>query len=253
METNKVKVGIVNYLNAKPLIYGIQHHPIAHSLEIMEAYPAAVSQALIEGKIDIGLVPVATFMQMPNASIIGNYGIAADETVASVCIFSKVPIEEVTTIYLDYQSKTSIRLAQILMKYHYKKNVTYLSAPIDFIDKIEGNVAAVIIGDRALEQLQHFDYVYDLATAWKVFTGLPFIFAAWISEKQFSKEFIENFDEANALGIQHMDTIAAQTVFPDYDLQYYYANNIQFYLDDAKRAGLSLFLEYLEKMKGELI
>lgn len=248
-----IKVGIVNYLNAKPLNYGIQHHPIAQEIIISEAFPAAVADDLISNKINIGLVPVATLMQIPNAHIVGHYGIAADGIVASVCIYSQVPMESIEIVYLDYQSKTSIRLAQILMKHHFKHAVQFKKAPLDFIDKIGGNTAAVIIGDRALAQLQHFEYVYDLADEWKKFTGLPFVFAAWISTVPLSADFIAAFDEANAYGLGYIDEIVANTPFEAYDLKKYYTENIHYYLDASKIEGLKKYLHYLTIMQKELI
>src|SRR5690606_3881122 len=96
------------------------------------------------------------------------------------------------------QSRTSIRLAQLLLERHWKKKVIYKPAPENFIDYIQGPEAGVIIGDRALKQNYNFEYVYDLAEGWKEFTGLPFIFAAWISNRDLPPYFIREFNKANA-------------------------------------------------------
>jgi chorismate dehydratase len=92
-------------------------------------------------------------------------------------------MEEIKTVYLDYQSKTSIKLAQILLKNYWKREVLLLEAPDNFIDLIDGATAAVIIGDRALEKYESFPYKYDLAEAWVSYTGKPFVFAKWVSNK----------------------------------------------------------------------
>ncbi|RYZ28292.1 MAG: hypothetical protein EOP49_41570 [Sphingobacteriales bacterium] len=243
---HKIKVSAVSYLNTKPLLYGIERHGVMESIDLTLEYPALIAQHLREDTTDVGLVPVAAIPTIPNARIISDYGIGADGDVASVCIFSKVPIESVERIYLDYQSRTSVRLAQVLLKHYWKKEVTLLQAPDDYIGLIEGNTAGVIIGDRALLQLDSFPYVYDLAAYWKTFTGLPFIFAAWVANKDLPEAFINQFNEANAAGLQHIDAVVAENPFPGYDLQVYYRQNIQYALTEDKKKGLALFLEYLK-------
>lgn len=243
----KIKVSAVSYLNTKPLLYGITHHPVMQDVDLVLEYPALIAKHLREDTVDIGLVPVAAIPTIPNAQIVSDYGIGADGKVASVCIFSKAPITEIKRIYLDYQSRTSVRLAQVLLKHYWKQEVTLLEAPEDYIGRIEGSDAGVIIGDRALEQLPHFPYIYDLAEHWKIFTGLPFIFAAWVANKELPEAFCKQFNEANALGLQHLDEVIEENPYPVYDLHTYYKENIRYVLDEEKKKGLELFLEYLKE------
>ena len=250
---DKVRVIAVNYLNAKPLIKGIVQHSILDDIILTTEYPAKAAQMLIEDKADIGLIPVAAMQQVPDGYIVGNYGIAANGRVASVCIFSQVPIEEITHVYLDYQSRTSVKLAQILLKKHFGKSVGYIPATEDYIKHIKGTVAGVIIGDRALEQLPNFPYIYDLATEWKHFTGLPFVFAAWIANKPLPEAFIKAFDEANRLGLDYIDNVVAENPYPYYDLKKYYQEDIQFELTDNCHRGLERYFGYLQELKQELI
>ncbi len=242
----KIKVSAVSYLNTKPLLYGIERHQVINDIELILEYPALIAQHLRDNTTDVGLVPVAAIPTIPNARIISDYGIGADNEVASVCIFSHVPLENVERIYLDYQSRTSVRLAQILLKHYWKKEVTILQAPENYIELIEGTTAGVIIGDRALQQLQHFQYIYDLAEHWRIFTGLPFIFAAWVANKDLPEDFITQFNQANASGLENIDTVVKENPFPDYDLNVYYRENISYFLDDEKKQGLKKFLEYLK-------
>lgn len=241
----KIKVGAVSYLNAKPMLYGIERSPVMADIVLSLEYPAEVARKLKAGIIDVALMPVAAMAEIPGARIVSDYGIAADGDVASVCLFSQVPIEEIETVYLDYQSRTSVRLAQLLLERHWKRTVAYKPATEHFIDYINGNAAGVIIGDRALKQLSNFAYVYDLATAWKDFTGLPFVFAGWISNKDLPESFIAAFNAAIAEGLKHLDTVVAQNPFPYYDLKKYYTQNIHYLLDDKKKQGLELFLKLI--------
>lgn len=233
----------VSYLNTKPLLYGIQQHSILQQIDLTIEYPALIAKDLIEGKTDIGLVPVAAIPLIPNATIISDYGIGADGKVASVCIFSHVPMDNIQTVLLDYQSRTSIRLAQLLLEKYWNKKISYLPADENYIEQIKGTTAGVIIGDRALQSLHQFSYVYDLSEYWKKMTGLPFIFAAWVANKDIPQDFIEQFNDANAVGLKNLDSVIAQNPYPYYDLNIYYRDNIRFELDEEKHKGLKLFLK----------
>lgn len=244
---HKIKVSAVSYLNTKPLLYGIERHPVINAIHLTLEYPALIAQHLQDGTADMGLVPVAAMSLIPNARIVSNYGIAADGKVASVCIFSKVPMAQVARVYLDYQSRTSVRLARILLKHYWGKQVTLLPAPENFIDLIDGTTAGVVIGDRALVHQDEFPYVYDLAEHWKLFTGLPFVFAAWVANKELPESFLREFDAANAQGLEHIPEVIAATPYAPYDLKTYYEQNIHYILDAEKLKGLALFQQYLKE------
>ena len=155
------------------------------------------------GDIDMALLPVAAIPAIDGAHIVSDYGIAADGNVVSVAIFSQVPMEEIETVYLDYQSRTSVKLAELLLESHWKKKVVYKPAPENFIEHINGTSAGVIIGDRALIQLSNFRYIYDLSAAWKDYTGLDFVFAAWVANSPLPQGFTARFNAANAEGLKH--------------------------------------------------
>jgi len=216
-------------------------------IDLALEYPAQIAQHLREGTADMGLVPVAAIPAIPGARIVSDFGIAATGKVASVCIFSKVPMEEITHLYLDYQSRTSVRLAQVLLRHYWQKEVALLQAPENYIGLIGGTTAGVIIGDRALQQLPHFPYIYDLAEHWQLHTGLPFIFAAWVANKELPDPFVRRFNEACAEGLAHIDEVIAEHPFPPYDLNTYYRENIRYTLDEEKKKGLERFLEYLKE------
>lgn len=245
--SSKIRVGAVSYLNTKPLLYGIENSNIINDIELSVDYPARIAARLQEGSIDMALMPVAVIPHISGANIVSDYGIASHGNVVSVAIFSQVPMEEITTVYLDYQSRTSVRLAQLLLQRNWKKEVTYKPATENFIEQINGTSAGVIIGDRALQQLSNFKYNYDLSAAWKAHTGLDFIFAAWVANKQLPHGFVTDFNAANAAGLQHIDTVISQNPFPWYDLHTYYNENIQYILDDSKRKGLSTFLQMIQE------
>lgn len=245
-DLDKIKVAAVSYLNTKPLLYGIKNHPLINEIELVEDYPSKIAQMLIDGEVDLGLIPVAATRRLKSWNIITDYCIGSDGAVASVCLFSDVPIEKMERVLLDYQSRTSVNLAKILLKEYWKANAEVIDAMgEDFRDEIKGTTAGVVIGDRALEQRRKSKYIYDLGEAWKQHTGLPFVFAAWIANKQLPADFIEQFNEANAYGLQNIKEVVTENHFPVFDLTDYYTKHISYHLDERKREGLKLFLEKL--------
>lgn len=244
---SKIRVAAVSYLNTKPLLYGIQQHPVKNTMELIEDYPSKIAQLLIDDKVDVGLIPVAAIPKLKQHYIITDYCIGSEGAVASVCIFSEVPMEKIKQVYLDYQSRTSVNLAKVLLREYWKKEVEFIDASgEDYREKIQGTTAGVVIGDRALEQRLHSTYIYDLGEAWLQHTGLPFVFAAWIANKPLPSSFVTSFNEANSLGLQQIDEVVAQHPFIYYDLKTYYTKCISYNLTEAKREGLGLFLEKLK-------
>lgn len=218
---------------------------MAKQIELIIDYPSRIATMLLEDEIDMGLVPVAVIPQMKEFHINGEWCIGSNGNVASVCIFSETPIEKVQTVLMDYQSRTSVQLARVLLKEYWKIEPTVIDGGKDFRDHIKGTTAGVVIGDRALEQRHRSPYIYDLAEGWKALTGLPFVFAAWISNKRLDPGFIKEFDEANHQGILHIDEVVAQNPYTGFSLHDYFTKHLDYRLDAPKREGLERFLQYL--------
>lgn len=247
IELKKIKVGAVSYKNTKPLLYGIKRSGLMDKIELIEDYPANIAAMLLNDEIDVGLVPVAIIPKLNEAHIVTNYCIGAVQEVASVCLFSEVELNKIERVLLDYQSRTSVNLCKILLKYYWKKEVEIIDGGKDFRNEIKDTTAGVVIGDRALEQLKISAFVYDLAQFWIDFTGLPFVFAAWVANKQLPEDFLDGFNMANGFGLKHIDEVVAENPFDVYDLKKYYTENISYVLNAEKRKGLELFLKYLEE------
>ncbi len=240
----------MSYLNTKPLLYGIQNSPIINEISLIEDYPSRIADKLLTNEIDIGLVPVALIPEMKEYHICTNYCIACDGPVASVCLFSEVPVSEIKTVMLDYQSRTSVLLAEILFEKYWKLNPVFVQAGADFLNQIGGATAAVVIGDRALHLRSGSAYVYDLGEAWKNMTGLPFVFAAWISNKALDSSWIGRFNQANASGVQNIPMVLEQITDHFFDFKKYYTHHLNYVLDENKMKGLNLFLKMLADKKN---
>ena len=217
-------------------------------MKLIEDYPAKVAAMLLNNEIDVGLVPVSIIPKLKEAHIITDYCIGAEGPVASVCIFSDVPITNITKVLLDYQSNTSVALAKILLKHYWKISPKVEDAKEDFLEHIKGTTAGVVIGDRAFEQRKQSPYIYDLAEAWIEMTGLPFVFAAWIANKKLPEGFMETFNNGNRIGLENIDKVIAENDYNKYDLNKYFKENISYELTDRKMEGLTKFLEMLRSL-----
>lgn len=246
----KIRIGAVSYLNTKPLLYGLQHGPIWDDIELTLDYPSNLVKALKNDQIDIGLLPVAALLDISDYQIVSDYCIGTEGEVASVCVFSEVPLDEIDTVLLDYQSRTSVMLCRILFAKHWKKSVQFINAADEtYIDKIKGNVAGLVIGDRALKIRDRFTYIYDLGLGWKEMTGMPFVFAVWVTTSKFQSDVVEKYSNAFQLGINQIPVIVGQNLFLEYNLFDYFTKNISYSLDSSKIKGLKAFLAYIEGME----
>lgn len=244
----KINVGIIDYLNVKPLLYGITASEIIHDINLTATYPSKLAELLLKGDVDLGIVPVAIIPQLKEWYILSDYCIGCNGAVATVCLFSEVPVNRIETVLLDYQSRTSVALAKILLERYWKVTPEFVNAGDDLsLHRITGTTAALVIGDRAFEQRNKSTYVFDLGEAWKNFTGLPFVFAAWIANKPLPDDFIRAFNEANALGLDHIDQVILENRNKGYDLNQYYKYNVNYILDEQKKKGLTAFLSMLNQ------
>lgn len=201
---------------------------------------------LVNDEIDVGLVPIAILPKLPGYHIVGNYCIGTEGEIASVALFSEVPMNEIRKVYLDYQSRSSVALLRYLMKEYWGINPEIVEAVNeDYRKEIKGTTAGLVIGDRAFEQRKISTFIYDLGQEWRSITGLPFVFAAWVSNRKLPDDFIRLFDEANALGLQHIDEIVAAEPFELYDLKKYYTLHLSYELDERKKKGMKKFLELI--------
>jgi chorismate dehydratase len=247
------KVSVVSYLNSQPFISGLENHPVKEKIILSQDYPAKCAEKLINGEADIALLPVAIIPQLKTPHIISDYCIGAVGQVKTVCLFSEVPLEEIETVYLDYQSRTSVRLLQMLCEEYWNIEPRFVPAHPGYMSEIKGNVAGVIIGDRAIAYLEHYFYVYDLSEAWLNYTGFPFVFAAWVANKQMDRNFVDCFNQALSTGLLMRNQLANQFSYlnnEQFNSSEYLHKNISYLLDETKKEGMTLFLDKLCKLDG---
>ena len=240
-----LKISAVSYLNTIPFIHGLKQSELIKTIDLQLDYPSICADKLINGTVDLALVPVAVIPKLKEAYIISDYCIGANGAVDTVCLYSDVPIEEIESIALDYQSRTSVALLRVLLKEYWQLNPELKKANVGFEENIKGNHAALVIGDRAFALNNKHAYIYDLSAIWKEMTGLPFVFAAWVANTKLPQDFIISFNKALEKGLSNIDKALALEgdSYPNCENPEDYLNNkISYNLDIEKQKGMELFL-----------
>ena len=249
-----VRVSAISYLNTLPFVYGLMNHPVSEKIEMKLTTPEEAARSLIDGTSDIGIVPSAVIPQLKNGRIISEFCIGADTAVASVLLCSGKPLDKIDRIYLDSESMTSVMLARILCRKHWKIEPEF--AKFNFsVQELVLSQSYVLIGDKAMLYAHKFNFSYDLAAEWIKFKNMPFVFACWAANKKLSSAFKEEFNDALRFGLNNIDK--ALTSIPhkfEYQTAYnYLTKNISYNLSPDKRAGLSEFwCLALEELKSKV-
>jgi chorismate dehydratase len=252
---NTYKISAVSYLNSTPFIYGFENYKdIRSKIALTKDNPAVCSEKLKNGSADIGLIPAAEYPNIPNGQIISDYCIGAKGAVKTVLLLSDVALEKIKTILLDYQSRTSVNLVQVLAENFWKIKPQFVPAKKGYETTITGSTAGVIIGDRTFKLPKKFRYTYDLSEEWFKFTGLPFTFAVWAANKPINQTFIKLFNKACLFGLDHTDEVIRQFADNDYTdkirLKEYLEKDISYNFDNEKRKAMHYFLELKQKIKN---
>ena len=247
------RVGAVSYLNARPLIWGLDARPDLFSLRV--DLPSRCARLLHDGETDLGLIPAIEY-QMGDYLAVPDVAIGADGAVQSVAVFSSRPIGEVRTVALDTSSRSSVALTRVLAHHHWDITPTFVSAEPDLRQMLASSDAALLIGDPALAV--DADALglrkYDLAEAWQVMTGLPFVFAVWAGRAHgIDAEQIAALQQARDTGVAAAERIAADYAGPDPMRQQaavsYLRDTLNYRFGARERQGLALFHQLAADLK----
>jgi chorismate dehydratase len=239
----------MTYLNSEVFYRKLQ----TGSYELVAMPPRAMAAAVESGDLDAGPLPIAEVFRLGDTvRSLGNLGVASDGPAMSVFLFSHRPIEELSgsKIAVTSHTATSIQLLRVLFADMW--NVTNH----EFVEMNDDHTAALIIGDPALEQLAsgEYPYSYDLGSAWKTLTGLPFVFAEWVVRADVPAELAEMFEQqlikATRDGMNSVEEISRARMsetMSESDVATY-VQNFAYFFGDAERAGQQEFKERLSKL-----
>jgi chorismate dehydratase len=207
-----INVGSVSFLNAKPLIYGLENE---QGVRLTLDVPSRLLEGLSEKRFDVALLPVIDYQRMPGLKLLTSGGIGCDGPTLTVRIFSPVPVEQIRTLACDTDSHTSVALARIVLAklYGIRPRVVDLTAGSV---KAAGETALLLIGDKVVcEEPKNLPHQLDLGEAWKRLTGLPFVFAAWIARGDVDLgDLPARLELARRDGLAHLDEIVTRYAVP---------------------------------------
>jgi len=243
-----VRLGAVEYLNARPLVFGLDRSP---RFDLRYDVPSECARLLHAGDIDLGLIPSIEYLRGDSYRIVPDVAIASRGPVASVALFTTRPMADVRSIVMDTSSRTSAALARVLCARLFKIDPAIEAHPPDLSAMLDRADAALIIGDKALvwepddRQIQKI----DLGEAWTSLTGLPFVWAFWAGPAGvLDADDVGALQNAREEGVRQSDTIGREyfRAAPQHrDLgARYLRDNIKYYLGAEERAGLESFYRY---------
>jgi chorismate dehydratase len=244
------RLGAVDYLNARPLVFGLELRTDLFSLRF--DVPSKCAALLHEGSIDVGMIPSIEYERGRGYRIVSGVGIISDGPVASVALFSTTPIARIRSIAADTSSRTSYALLKILCLERFGIDPDFRPMPPDAREMLRRCDAALLIGDPALF-LDHERLgaeKIDLGEQWKTLTGLPFVWAFWAGRRDaLSPAAVSALIAARDSGVARSDEVAAAYCGPERAErgQSYLRENIQYTLGEREEAGLMKYYELAER------
>ncbi len=245
--SSRLQIGAVSYLNSKPLIEDLQG--LCPEANLVLDVPSRLADDLASGELDVALIPSVEAFLNPEYEVVSDACVATHGPVLSVKLYSRVHPGEIKTLALDEGSRTSAALAQIILSEQYGVCPEQQKLPLQKTTRDSDADAVLLIGDRAMSPPDEtFHTVWDLGEEWVNWTGLPFVFAMWVTRQNTNLgEIPEKLSAARDLGLAEIERIAAegaQTLNLEYDTSFdYLTKNLYFRLGDSERAGLKLFQE----------
>lgn len=260
-----IQIGQINYANVTPLFCGLKACFPDADYQYLSGVPAVLNKMLATGEIDV--CPSSSFAYAVDAEryfILPELSISSPGAVASVLLFSQLPLEELSgkTILLSAESATSVNLLKVLIRKRFGMDCNYRTCKSDFKTALGEAAALLLIGDKALQAsiAGAAPYVYDLGSLWQEWTGLPFVFALWFCNRRAA---FEKGDEMRLLASrllvakefatnerEQIATSATEASWMGRDrLISYWRDNISYNLGEQELAGLRLFFSYCKEME----
>ena len=239
-----LRIGAVPYMNAKPLVHALGR--VIPGARLTQAVPSRLTPRLAQGELDVAMIPVMGYFQIPGAEIVPGVCISSRGEVQSVRLFYRGAIGRLRRVHLDASSMTSAALTKIILADRYALRPEFVSAPPTTDLKDTAAEALLLIGDNAMQVRRRGWSFVDLGAEWDALTGLPFIYAVWAARKGVaSRALIRALNEARAIGLSRLKDIArseSRRLALSFSRCFTYLSERIFYdLGPAEMAGLREF------------
>jgi chorismate dehydratase len=249
VSVNRVRLGAVGYLNARPLVYGLEQDP---RFDLRYDIPAECARLLHAHQIDVGLIPTIEYLRGPGPyALVPGPAVTSRGPVASVAVYTRREPRDIRTIAMDNSSRTSVALSMVLLRREFCITPEQVSMAPNLEAMLARADAALIIGDEALflDHAAADARKIDLGELWTASTGLPFVYAFWAGwPNALSPEHVSSLRRARDEGVAHADDVAAAYYPDDAGRQAvasrYLRDNIRYVLDADELEGLRTFYRY---------
>ncbi|MCS7229084.1 MAG: menaquinone biosynthesis protein [Candidatus Kryptonium sp.] len=246
----KVKLGVVNFLNTKPLVYAIEKNKLQHNFELIYDIPSQIAVKLLNKEIDAGLVPSIHYAKYSvKYRIVPEICIASRGAVNSIRLYFRKDLKDIKTVAADISSMTSVVLARIILSEKYDITPKFVAMRPNLVEMLSQADAALLIGDNALFEETEYESYIDLGDEWDDLTGLPFVYALWVGRRESLKdEDLTTLINAKKYGLQNIDTISDEAS-KEYGVSFefcksYLTQNLHYDLGEAEIQGMKEFFTY---------
>jgi chorismate dehydratase len=241
-------IGSVSFLNAKPLIHGLENDPrVQLHLEV----PSKLLAGLQGRRFDVALLPVIDYQRLAGLRIIPAGGIGSDGPTLTVRIFGRTPLERIETLLCDTDSHTSVALARVILAERYGRRPAFVDLSAEAAR--DPSLPRLLIGDKVItDEPRDCPHQIDLGQAWKELTGLPFVFAAWMGWADADLgELAAILDQARRRGLANVEQIvkrhAPEHGWPVSIARRYLTENLKFEVGDREIEAIRLFHQLAAK------
>jgi chorismate dehydratase len=263
--SNRVRLGAVSYLNARPLVWGLDRKP---RFDLRYDVPSECARLLHDATIDVGLIPSIEYLRGPGPyALVPGPAVTSRGPVASVALYTRLDPRDIRSIAMDSSSRTSVALATVMVRRAFGAAPETVSMPPDLDAMLARADAALIIGDIALflnpqsaidnqsaiRNPQSAIQKIDLGELWTQSTGLPFVYAFWAGwPDAVTPGDVEALQQARDEGVAHPDEVA-RAYYPDDPGRQavaarYLRDNIRYVLGDEELEGLRTFYRYAAEL-----
>ncbi len=257
----RLRLGKIGYLNVLPIYYPLEAGIVSHPFTIVSGVPAHLNRLMAQGELELSVVSSIEYARHPERYLVlPDLSISCRGAVRSVLLLSQTPVEQLSgqTILVSSQSHTSVALLRILLTTKLGMTAAFRHGNCtEALAAGEPPVAMLVIGDEALRLREHprYPYRWDLGEAWHAWTGLPFVFALWVMQRQALErwngaleEALESLSSAKEWGRTHLDEICCQALKEGIlnlpQLQDYY-RCLNYDLNRDETLGMEQFYQHL--------
>jgi len=247
-----VKIGSVPYLNARPLVDWLEHHP-REDFTLQYAVPSVLIRQLFDGTLDIAMASTFPTLEHPELHLLPGLGVTTPGAAWSVRLLSTVPIKKIRTVALDTASRSTVAMARIVLADRYGLAPDYINHEPNLQQMLAVANAAVLIGDIGITVSGESLIDLDLGEEWHALTGLPFYFAGWVARDQAALDRAAPlFFDALEHGLARLPQIAAEEAIrlgiPAERCYDYLAKIMRYRTGEAELAGLEEFRRRAERL-----